>query len=370
MLHSAEATPNMVGSGYRALPLLTALMLLAAPPCRAGPVCLDAAGQPVDWWLALKLPGGPTWAHLDSRAAAEHLGEALGGSEHVEGRFRFSSGALGDSASNSSLTRTLGQLYADRDPASAYAAGHLMFNSRAEGAGHNCGPANGVAGYGVRQGFLLLHTVPGFPLAPPHHSAAGLPVMEAATGHRFLAAPDLAGELAAAAEVGGSARGVAWGAELLSLAGERFMALAAAETGDLWGEVVLPRLEPGAQGLLTIAPCQHRPANSSAFEAPHGRSDWAISAPAAEHAPGSDAKEQRFRAAASAAGTALPSTFAADFDEVARDFAEGAGGDTAAGARLAAVSFNEGSGSALCFAGNRFVWEAFRSVLRAAEPCN
>lgn len=52
-------------------------------------VCLDAAGHPVDWWLALKLPGGPTWAHLDSRGAAEALGESLGGSERAEGRFRL-----------------------------------------------------------------------------------------------------------------------------------------------------------------------------------------------------------------------------------------------------------------------------------------
>lgn len=26
-------------------------------------------------------------------------------------------------------------------------------------------------GYGAQQGFLLLHTVPGFPMAPPHHRA-------------------------------------------------------------------------------------------------------------------------------------------------------------------------------------------------------
>lgn len=52
-------------------------------------VCLDAAGQPVDWWLALKLPGGPMWARLDSRGAAEALGASLGGTERVEGRFRW-----------------------------------------------------------------------------------------------------------------------------------------------------------------------------------------------------------------------------------------------------------------------------------------
>ena len=54
-------------------------------------VCLDAAGEPVDWWLALKLPGGPMWAHLDSRGAAEALGESLGGTAHAEGRFRWRS---------------------------------------------------------------------------------------------------------------------------------------------------------------------------------------------------------------------------------------------------------------------------------------
>lgn len=96
-------------SVWRALPVLAAALVLVAWPCeggaaawmhrtrhmlaapsahlppavlQAGPVCLDGAGRPMDWWLALKLPGGGTWAHLDS-AEAEALARQPG-----EGRFR------------------------------------------------------------------------------------------------------------------------------------------------------------------------------------------------------------------------------------------------------------------------------------------
>jgi len=42
----------------------------------AGPVCLDGAGRPVDWWLDLKQAGSGSWAHVDSASQA------------FEGRFR------------------------------------------------------------------------------------------------------------------------------------------------------------------------------------------------------------------------------------------------------------------------------------------
>ena len=35
-----------------------------------GPMCLSADGTAVDWWVALKLPGGDEIAYLDSNAAA------------------------------------------------------------------------------------------------------------------------------------------------------------------------------------------------------------------------------------------------------------------------------------------------------------
>lgn len=112
--------------------------------------------------------------------------------------------------------------------------------------------------------------------------------------------------------------------------GERFVALAAAETADLWADVVQPRLDARRAALLSAAPCLHgcvtlpcrpchktlmscstlddclavdvdeygdmvcvgfvtlcwacRRANGSAFEAPHGRPDWALTAPSADHA--------------------------------------------------------------------------------------
>ncbi len=92
-------------SVWRALPVLAAALVLAAWPCeggaaawmhrtwhmlaapsahlppavlQAGPVCLDGAGRPVDWWLALKLPGGDTWAHLASRAKISALARGDG----------------------------------------------------------------------------------------------------------------------------------------------------------------------------------------------------------------------------------------------------------------------------------------------------
>lgn len=51
---------------------------------------------------------------------------------------RFSPDTLAASASNSSLANTLGQL------GGAPAPGHVMFNSRAESAASDSGPANGV----------------------------------------------------------------------------------------------------------------------------------------------------------------------------------------------------------------------------------
>lgn len=41
-----------------------------------------------------------------------------------------------------------------------------------------------VQGYGAQQGFLLLHTVPGFPMAPPQHSG-GVPCTCIHSTHGF-----------------------------------------------------------------------------------------------------------------------------------------------------------------------------------------
>lgn len=81
------------------------------------------------------------------------------------------------------------------------------------------------------------------------------------------------------------------------------------------------------------------------------------------------AEEQRFRVAAAAAGAALPGSFGADFREVAADFAEGADGDLAAGARIAAESFDE-----VLFEGTR-VWRGAkqtfpRTLLDPTPPWN
>jgi hypothetical protein len=57
-----------------------------ALPAGAGPVCLDGAGRPVDWWLDLKQAGSGSWAHLDS--ASQAADEVLGHDSTVEGRFR------------------------------------------------------------------------------------------------------------------------------------------------------------------------------------------------------------------------------------------------------------------------------------------
>ena len=57
---------------------------------------------------------------------------------------RFAPDTLDDSACNSSLARTLGQLPAGHGAGGAQAPGHVMFNSHAEGARGGSGPANGV----------------------------------------------------------------------------------------------------------------------------------------------------------------------------------------------------------------------------------
>lgn len=42
----------------------------------AGPQCLAADGTPLDWWVALKLPGGNDLAYLDSVTAARMQSDA------------------------------------------------------------------------------------------------------------------------------------------------------------------------------------------------------------------------------------------------------------------------------------------------------
>jgi len=77
-------------------------------------------------------------------------------------------------------------------------------------------------------------------------------------------------------------------------------------------------------------------------QAPRRGWEWGptVAAGAGAGSP-AEAEERRFRAAAAAAGAPLPPGFSADFSEVAADFAEGAGGDAAAGARIAAASFDD-----------------------------
>lgn len=137
------------------LQFLTALLLAIATPCCAAELphtgCRDKDGQPVDWWVALKFPGGGTYAFIDAQSQVSNGSYAWQVAYHL------------DDVVGSALAATLQQLYPRSDD-----AGYVMWNDEFP-SGHawfTGGHAKGVLGFGDEQGFWLLHSVPKFPAAP------------------------------------------------------------------------------------------------------------------------------------------------------------------------------------------------------------
>jgi hypothetical protein len=181
----------------RAVSLATALVCACAataaattapppPPATPTPSCRSPSGSPVDWWLALKHPGGDVFSYTDAEA-----GDGGGGG------WAPATSGLGDPASGP-LARTLAPLYAPSPPA------HALWNDEPPpSAAHNASeawpwpPAWGHAkgallldGRGGAGGAFLLHSVPLFPPPPPIDGGvtpyAGLPHPQRLWGQSFL----------------------------------------------------------------------------------------------------------------------------------------------------------------------------------------
>jgi len=118
-----------------------------ASEATSDPRCLDPNGHAVDFFYAFKYPGGWNYAYMTK---GSHMAKQ--------------SGLM--NASNSAISRTLDQLYAN----SAKLA-YAMWNDEIPHGQTVAAPrahAKGVLAYGGSGGFWLTHSVPAFPLPPAH----------------------------------------------------------------------------------------------------------------------------------------------------------------------------------------------------------
>jgi len=130
--------------------LLPLLLLLAAP--RLVSACVDESGEAVDWFVAFKAPNGESYAGLSR------------GSRSLTTHPSLTKGAVGN---------TLNALYGG-----GATSGYVMYNDEPPdehcgGSAKSCSAAwahqKGVvyAAPGGAGGWLLVHSVPRFPAAPP-----------------------------------------------------------------------------------------------------------------------------------------------------------------------------------------------------------
>jgi len=113
--------------------------------------CLDGSNNPVDWWIAYKLPrlsgnqylqSGTGYAYMDERSSS----------------FNIASSFI--NASTSFLARTLNQMYKNQSQ-----VGYVIWNDESPDGGQNTNRAHakGVLVYGSSEGFFLRHSIPNFP---------------------------------------------------------------------------------------------------------------------------------------------------------------------------------------------------------------
>jgi Deoxyribonuclease II len=120
--------------------------------------CRDAAGAPVDWWAALKMPNGAAFAYIDASiiSASGDAGRQPGANRsHARPPAWLFGTHLG--GKSSPLGRTLVPLYRVSGR-----AGHVLYNDELpsgveeEYRAH----AKGVIGFEKNGGFWLQHSVP------------------------------------------------------------------------------------------------------------------------------------------------------------------------------------------------------------------
>ena len=125
------------------------LSILAALPLVAGLSCLDEEGKSVDMWVALKAPRGTDYLYYDT----------------TSGRLDLSPNSMNDT-SRGALTYTAKQLWS----ADVYA----LWNDEVPNEvnySFTYGHTKGIFGFDIESnGFLLIHSIPAYPVGPANSS--------------------------------------------------------------------------------------------------------------------------------------------------------------------------------------------------------
>lgn len=138
--------------------------------------CLDENGQPVDWWIALKLP-----ELSDSTFSPAQAGYAYVYMDKNHPSFKMGSTGLNVNL-NGAVGGTLSQIY-NADKATT---GYLMYNDEdPSGSTHSSyGHTKGDVCFDDKSGFWLVHSVPRWPIYSDQNY--GFPDNEKRYGQSFL----------------------------------------------------------------------------------------------------------------------------------------------------------------------------------------
>jgi deoxyribonuclease II len=120
--------------------------------------CLNEQGNPVDWWVMLKLPKTSS-----SSSPAVRQGQAYVYLDADSQQFQFPDRAL-----NASLHASLASTIAQVDQGATNLVGSLKYNDQwPDNSKHDSyGHTKGVVGFDSRTGFWLIHSVPRYPPTP------------------------------------------------------------------------------------------------------------------------------------------------------------------------------------------------------------
>lgn len=362
--------------------------------------CLSTTGSPVDWWTAVKFPGGDAFAYMDSNAAQDFSGKLV-----------WTLGYDWAVTSGMPLAYTLQQLYKH-----AGQFGYVMWNDEFpggdppvwEGGAH----AKGVLGLDQSSGFYLLHSVPKFPAAPcvncpdgiGNGSYTGIALAQQLYGQSFMCMTMPASELDKVAQLAhdeevwvydhmvplelqteysavmaltADPHGITnvhfgppvihWGTPLTSVGGQRGIAFAKSSSMTpflLYEEVVEPFMQsgmlwetwqhgPGALPQYCPAPYQHlfsftvaavAVPNAAGWYVNRDHSKWGITS---DHAPDCCHPEDTSDA------LDLSNQTAVCFGDLNRQEHQGYRG-----------------GSAICLLGNRPLWAAWLNLIQKTQDCS
>jgi len=156
--------------GIALLLAISLFLFLAGCRASASPTCLDEHGNPVDWWIILKVPYLPRSS--DYKGAGSGFGYLYGDQRNPS--IQLTSKRL-DTNLNGALGGTLAQIY----NADSSTLGWAMYNDATPDMveHYDNGHLKGDMAFDANGGFWLLHSVPSFPVSRgntyyyPYHGA-------------------------------------------------------------------------------------------------------------------------------------------------------------------------------------------------------